>query len=107
MFSNIFWRQGFKSLQHITPAGIFGHGIEFCIIYTDFCEGSLQPQSFEKEIAQTCDYSEEFGEPEEAGDDRLPLNLTVPATIKAKLEAMRSETGKSISQIVTDIVTGL
>ena len=35
---------------------------------------------------------------EEAADGRVALNLTVPAAVKARLEQMRSETGKSISR---------
>lgn len=49
-------------------------------------------------------YVKAFGEPEE-GDDLEPLNLTVPAAIKHKLKLMREESGKSISQIVTDIIS--
>lgn len=48
------------------------------------------------------EYAAEFGEPEEAADNRVTLNLTVPAEIKAKLEKLRSETGKSISQLVAE-----
>lgn len=50
------------------------------------------------------EYAEIFGEPEEAGDERVALNLTVSATTKAKLEKMREDTGKSMSQIVEDII---
>ena len=45
-----------------------------------------------------------FGEPEEAGDERVALNLTISATTKAKLEKMREDTGKSMSQIVEDMI---
>lgn len=45
-----------------------------------------------------------FGEPEEAADGREAITLTLPAGIKRALENMRAETGKSISQIVTDMV---
>ena len=45
-----------------------------------------------------------FGEPEEASDGREALTLTLPSDIKRALENMRAETGKSISQIVTDMV---
>lgn len=47
-------------------------------------------------------YSAEFGEPEEAADGRVTLNLTVPAEVKARLEKLRSEMGKSISQIIVE-----
>lgn len=48
------------------------------------------------------EYAAEFGEPEEAADDRVALNITVPPGVKRKLESMRSESGKSISQIITE-----
>jgi len=50
------------------------------------------------------EYAEIFGEPEEAGDERVALNLTVSAATKARLEKMREDTGKSISQIVEDMI---
>ena len=49
-------------------------------------------------------YAEIFGEPEEASDERVALNLTISATTKAKLEKMREDTGKSMSQIVEDMI---
>jgi hypothetical protein len=49
-------------------------------------------------------YAEIFGEPEEAGDERVALNLTISAATKAKLEKMREDTGKSMSQIVEDMI---
>lgn len=49
-------------------------------------------------------YAEIFGEPEEASDERVPLNLTISAAAKTKLERMREDTGKSMSQIVEDMI---
>ncbi len=63
-----------------------------------------EAREWAEEHLDADEYSAEFGEPEEAGDDRVPLNLTVPASTKARLEVMRSETGKSISQIVADLL---
>jgi hypothetical protein len=48
------------------------------------------------------DYAAEFGEPEEAAEGREALNISVPRELKIKLERMRSETGKSISQIIEE-----
>ncbi len=65
----------------------------------------MNPQAARKWAEEHLDadkYAAEFGEPEEAGDDKVALNLTVPANIKAKLEKMRSESGKSISQIISE-----
>ena len=53
------------------------------------------------------EYAELFGEPEEASDTREILNISIPADLKAKLERMRSETNKSISQIIADLVADL
>lgn len=53
------------------------------------------------------EYIAEFGEPEEASDDKVPLNLTILASTKAKLEKMKSETGKSISAIIDELVNNL
>ncbi len=51
------------------------------------------------------EYTAIFGEPDEAADGREALNLTVPVEIKQKLLKMREDTGKSISQIITEIVS--
>lgn len=48
------------------------------------------------------EYAEIFGEPEEASSDRVPLNITINASLKSKLMRMREETGKSISQLVEE-----
>lgn len=53
------------------------------------------------------EYAAEFGEPDEAADGREALGLTVSAETKRKLEKMRSETGKSISALIDEIVTGI
>ena len=53
------------------------------------------------------EYIKEFGEPEEAADGREAINISVPAEIKRKLERLKSETGKSISQIIVDLVEKL
>ena len=50
------------------------------------------------------EYIAAFGEPDEAGDEKTTLNLTVLSTTKAKLEQMRENTNKSISAIIDDIV---
>lgn len=55
----------------------------------------------------TDEYAAEFGEPEEAADGREALGLTVSPETKRKLEKMRSETGKSISAIIDEIVAGI
>ena len=53
------------------------------------------------------EYIKLFGEPEEATDNKDFLNLSIPTSTKRKLEKMRAETGKSISQIITEIVESL
>ena len=48
------------------------------------------------------DYIAAFGEPEEAGDSRVALNLTVSAEFKNKLLELRENTGKSMSKLVEE-----
>lgn len=50
------------------------------------------------------DYIKIFGEPDEASDDRTVLSLSVAVPVKTKLDRMKSETGKSISAIVAELV---
>lgn len=50
------------------------------------------------------EYSEVFGEPDEARDYREVLSISVPAETKRKLEKMRENSGKSISQIIEEMV---
>jgi hypothetical protein len=52
------------------------------------------------------EYTAIFGEPEEASDSRVPLNLTVSAELKTRLMRLREDTGKSISQIVEECFKG-
>ena len=51
------------------------------------------------------EYSKAFGEPEEASDTKVPLNLSVSAEFKSLLMRLREETGKSISQIIEERFT--
>lgn len=50
------------------------------------------------------EYIEAFGEPEEASESKVALNISVSPEIKRKLEIMREESGKSISQIIEEMV---
>ena len=52
------------------------------------------------------DYAKIFGEPDEASDDKEALILSIPGTVRAKLERMQSELGKSMSQIVSELIMG-
>jgi hypothetical protein len=61
-----------------------------------------EARQWAEEHLNADDYAAEFGEPAEASDGRVTLNLTVPPEIKARLEKLKSETGKSISQLVTE-----
>jgi hypothetical protein len=70
----------------------------------------LTPQEareWAEEKLNADEYIALFGEVEEASDGREALNLTVPADIKAKLIKMREDTGRSISQIIVDLVSSL
>jgi hypothetical protein len=48
------------------------------------------------------DYAAAFGEPAEAAEGREALNISLPRELKQRLEKMRSETGKSISQLIEE-----
>lgn len=53
------------------------------------------------------EYSTIFGEPDEASENKAVINLSLPIEIKWKLERLKSETGRSISAIVTELVEKL
>ena len=61
-------------------------------------------RAWAEEHLDADDYAAEFGEPDEASDGRVTINLTIPTSVKAKLEALRSETGKSMSAIISELV---
>jgi len=46
------------------------------------------------------EYQKEFGEVEEASDNKRPLNLTVAPEVYRLLEAKKVETGMSISKLI-------
>lgn len=48
------------------------------------------------------EYTEAFGEPEEASDSKAILNISISQELKTRLIKMREETGKSISQIIEE-----
>ena len=48
------------------------------------------------------EYSKAFGEPEEASDSKVVLNISVSAKFKAMLVKTREDTGRSMSQIIED-----
>lgn len=58
----------------------------------------------QKKKLSADEYSSIFGDPEEAGDSKTALNITVSAECKAILARMRENTGKSMSQIVEELV---
>jgi hypothetical protein len=53
------------------------------------------------------EYSAEFGEPEEAAEGKVTIGLTLTQEAKYKLEKLRSETGKAISQIISEYAESL
>ena len=61
-----------------------------------------EARAYAKEKLSADAYAAEFGEPEEAADGREVLNISVSAEVKRKLENMKRETGKSISQIISE-----
>lgn len=62
----------------------------------------LSAREWAEENLTAEEYNNAFGEPEEASDTKVILNISVSAEFKAMLIKMRGETGKSISQIIED-----
>jgi hypothetical protein len=48
------------------------------------------------------EYAKAFGEPEEASDAKVPLNISVSPEVKAILQRLKEQTGKSISQLIEE-----
>jgi hypothetical protein len=48
------------------------------------------------------EYSEAFGEPEEAGSNKEPLNISISPELKRRLTKIKEDTGKSISQQIEE-----
>ena len=67
----------------------------------------LDAREWAEEKLTADEFIELFGEVEEASDGREALTLTVPAGVKAKLQTMKENSGKSMSQMVTDWVESL
>lgn len=63
-----------------------------------------EAREWAEERLSADDYVAEFGEPDEAADGRETLNLSVSSEVKRKLETIRENSGKSISQIVSELV---
>jgi hypothetical protein len=51
------------------------------------------------------EYSAIFGEPDEASDDKEALKIYITVGTKAKLNRLKEEAGKSISQIIEEAFT--
>lgn len=52
-------------------------------------------------------YSTEFGEPEEASEDKVIMSISVLSDTKTKLETLKRETGKSLSSLIDEAVNKL
>ena len=50
------------------------------------------------------EYVEVFGTPDDASDDKEPITLSMTEAVKRKLQQMQSESGKSMSQIVAEMI---
>jgi len=48
------------------------------------------------------EYSEALGEPEEAGGNKEPLNISISPELKRRLTKIKEDTGKSISQQIEE-----
>lgn len=63
-------------------------------------------RAWAKERLSSSEYEGVFGAPDDDGR-RETLNLSVPASVKNKLILLREKTGKSISQIILELVNTL
>jgi len=61
-----------------------------------------EARQWAEENLSAKEYIEAFGEPEEASDIKVPLNISVSAEFKNLLITLREKTGKSISQIIEE-----
>lgn len=66
-----------------------------------------EAREWAEEHLEADEYIDLFGNVDEASDDKVNLNISISLATKTKLEQMRSEQGKSISQIITDIINNL
>ena len=62
----------------------------------------LSAREWAEKYLTVSEYEKAFGEPEEASDGKVILNISVSAEFKTMLVKMREDTGKSISQIIED-----
>lgn len=63
-----------------------------------------QAREWAEEMLGAEEYAEIFGEPDEASDEREALNVSVPAHIKFRLDRLREGEGKTLSQVVEEIL---
>lgn len=64
-----------------------------------------QAREWAEEMLGADEYTELFGEPDEASDEREALNVSVPAHIKFRLDRLREGEGKTLSQVIEEILT--
>ncbi len=63
---------------------------------------AAEARKWAEEHLDAEDYIKAFGEPEEASDTKATLMISISPEFKRRLEKMREDTGKSISQIIED-----
>jgi len=64
-----------------------------------------EARQWAEEHLDADEYAKEFGEPDEASDNKRPLNLTVTEEVYRLLQGKKVEMGMSISQLVELAVT--
>lgn len=62
----------------------------------------LSAREWAEENLTAEEYNNAFGEPEEASESKVALNISVSSKFKTMLTKAREETGRSISQIIED-----
>ena len=53
------------------------------------------------------EYAAEFGDSEEASEDKVIMSISVPLDSKAKLETLKRETGKTLSALIDEAISKL
>lgn len=57
-----------------------------------------------EELLDSKEYAEIFGEPDEASEEKEVLNVSISSQLKFRLDRQRETEGKSLSQIVEEIL---
>jgi hypothetical protein len=63
---------------------------------------SLEAREWAEKNLTADEYITAFGEPDEASETKVPLNISVSPEVRARLQKLKEETGKSISLLIEE-----